>query len=168
MLERNCAVLLKEVDKEGKYRHNDQGRIVRVYDKQPTLQHVSGSRESIPSSVDGDGFVAVRHHGRGRGTRGRHAYRGQQMRGAGVSRGPGERSSNRGGRSKYPYQHRGDRRHSPSNFHDPPNQLDSAPKLHVSERALEALSRKRVQDRAKMDTTPAPENQTTDGSSDTY
>lgn len=161
MLERNCALLMREVDKEGKYRQNSQGRIVRVSNERPRgLEEPSNSVDSIPAVVS----EAVQSASRWRqGNAGSMESGGadRPMRGGGPMRRRGGRGGGRGGHSKKNWYNKNQ---------DKPNRVatesNSAPRgrqgLQVSNRALEALSKgyNRSSDEPEgfgnMDTTPAP------------
>lgn len=146
MLERNCALLLREVDKEGKYRQTGHGRIVRVT---RTAEKSARSQEDIFEGVSSE----VSTSGASLATDAQFGRR----RGGGVyPRGRG----GRGGRSRKPVRGRGDRRLQYGDAACPNN--PSRPKIQVNSHVLERLSRGQNQrsesesDQVLMDTTPGP------------
>lgn len=130
MLERNCALLLREVDKVGKFRQNGQGRIVRNSKKNNPVE--VGSQESIPESVTGAG-----DHPTFDTTHVRGGYSGHGGPGRGGRRRGGGRS-----RKTNPQRQGGT---GPHRFAAPGSEASGTrreqPKLQLSRRALEALSR---------------------------
>lgn len=153
MLERNCAILLREVDKAGKFRQNDQGRIVPVKTNRGVADpnHENADTDTETSDLWADNRSTTGPI-RGRGSRPSSNSRSRRpQRGRGGHSGRGGRSRNSGQKL------RGGNTTANNAARNQSGERQGPPKLQVSARALEMLSNESAERGQPMDTSGAPD-----------